>query len=90
MSEVEATWGRVVKVWWSLAWRGILFGFLAGAGTGFVIGFLGAMDGMSRESISLYSMVAGGAVGVPVGLWVVKTVLGKRFSDFRLALVSTS
>lgn len=90
MSEIEVTWGRVVKVWWSLAWRGILFGFLAGAGAGFVIGFLGAMGGMSRESTSLYSMLAGGAVGVPIGLWVVKTVLSKRFSDFRLALISTS
>lgn len=90
MSEVEITWGRVVKVWWSLAWRGILFGSLAGAGAGFVVGFVGAMGGMSRESISLYSMLAGGAVGVAIALWVVKTVLGKRFSDFRLALVSTS
>lgn len=90
MSEVEVTWGRVFKVWWSLAWRGILFGFLAGAGAGFVVGFLGAMGGMIRENISMYSMLAGGAVGVPIGLWVVKTVLGKKFSDFRLALVSTN
>lgn len=88
--EVEVTWGRVVKVWWSLVWRGLALGMLAGFGAGFIIGFAGAIGGMSRESIALYSMLAGGAAGIPVGMWVLKGVLRKRFSDFRLALISTS
>mgnify|MGYP001769822365 CR=1 FL=1 len=90
MSEVEVTWGRAVRVWWSLVWRTVLFGVLAGLGVGFVFSFLGSIAGMSQGSIFIYSTIAGYATGIPIGIWVLKTVLSKRFSDFRLALISTN
>lgn len=90
MNEVEVTWGRTVKVWWSLIWRTILFCSLAGFAVGFIIGFLGPVVGISRESAPLYSMLGGFVVGIPVAIWIVRTVLRTPFSDFRLALISTS
>ena len=79
MQEVELNWERAIKVWWSLAWRGVLFGFIAGFIAGFIVGALGFPN---------LGTLAGLVVGIPIGMWVVKLVLAKSFSDFRLALVS--
>ncbi len=35
MNEIDVTWGRATKVWWSLAWRSLLLPGVAG----FVVGF---------------------------------------------------
>lgn len=79
MQQVELSWERAIKVWWSLAWRGVLFGGIAGFVAGFIFGVLGLPN---------RSDVAGLVVGIPISVWVVKIVLAKSFSDFRLALVS--
>ena len=79
MNEVELNWARAIKVWWSLAWRGILFGSIAGFIAGFIVGYLGFGN---------LGALAGLVVGIPIGMWVVKLVLAKSFSDFRLALVA--
>ena len=79
MQEVELSWERAIKVWWSLVWRSLLFGGLAGGVAGFIVGILGFPH---------LGGLAGLVVGIPVGMWVVKLVLAKSFSDFRLALVA--
>lgn len=84
---LEVTWGRAVKVWWSLAWRGLLFGALAGFAAGFVLGVAGAVVGMSKGAIGLLGTIAGMVVAIPVGIWVVRNVLRKSWSDFRIAFV---
>ncbi len=84
---LEVTFARATKVWWSLAWRALLFGLLAGAAAGFVIGIVCAIAQVPQEQISRYGGLAGLVVGVPVGIWVVKTVLQKSWSDFRIVLV---
>ena len=88
MVEVELTWGRVVKVWWSLLWRGLLFGILVGAVLGFIIGFVGGVARIDKAIISPLCLMFGALSGIPVGLWVVKKVLQKRFGDFRIALLT--
>jgi ABC-type antimicrobial peptide transport system permease subunit len=79
MQEVELTWGRAIKVWWSLAWRGLLFGGLAGFVAGMIVGVLGGEP--------IHGSLAGFVMGIPIGMWVVKIILAKSFSDFRLALI---
>ena len=81
MNEVEVTWGRAIKVWWSLAWRGVLFGGVAGLIAGIIMMLAGAGESGVR---------AAGLIGIPVGMWVVKMVIGTEYSDFRIALVPTT
>jgi len=88
MNELEVTWGRALRVWWSIMWRALLFCFIAGFIAGFIVGFIGGMSGLDPKSIQLYAGIAGAAVGIPIGIWVVKTVLGKKYSEFRIALVA--
>jgi hypothetical protein len=84
---LDVTWTRALKVWWSLAWRGLLFGALAGGLAGFFVGVAGSAAGVQLETIRQLGSLAGLAVGIPVGLWVVRTILQKSWSDFRIVLV---
>jgi len=88
MVETDRTWGRMTRIWWSLAWRGLLFGCVAGLVAGFIVGFLGHMFGLDDEIGRLLAGCVAGIVSIPVGVWVVKVVLGKKFKDFRIALVA--
>ncbi|MBV8313498.1 MAG: hypothetical protein JOZ53_00930 [Planctomycetaceae bacterium] len=87
---VEITWGRATKVWWSLTWRWSLFVVITGFISGFVIGFLKSAAGASNQTIETVKIVAnwtGVFLGIPVYIWVVRSVLRKSWSDFRIALV---
>ena len=84
---VEITWGRATKVWWSLAWRGLLFGGITGGIFGFVIGLIMGAAGASMQTIGTVAYWTGVFIGIPVGIWVVRSVLRKSWSDFRIALV---
>ncbi len=87
MNEIDVTWGRATKVWWSLAWRSLLLPGVAGFVVGFIIGIVGAIVGASPETVSAISFFAGVGVGVPMVIWIVKLILSKNYSDFRVALV---
>jgi hypothetical protein len=84
---LEVTWGRAAKVWWSMIWRAVLFGGLGGAAAGFVLGVGMGVAGASVDTISRVTSVLGLVVGIPIGIWVVRNVLGKSWSDFRIVLV---
>ena len=79
--ELTVTWPRSIKVWWAVAWRGFLFGGLAGMVVGFIMGLVGLVR---------YAALAGVIVGLPIGVWAFKRVLQLSFSDFRIALISTN
>jgi hypothetical protein len=84
---LEVTWGRAAKVWWSLAWRTVVVGFLAGGLLGAVLGVVLAVAGKSPQEIAAVTTWAGFAVGLPVAIWAVRSVLKSSWSDFRIALV---
>ena len=86
---LDVTFSRATKVWWSLAWRAVLFGVLAGMAAGFVIGVIAVAAHVPRERMSTLGGVTGLAVGIPVGILVVQMVLRKSWSDFRIVLVPT-
>jgi len=48
MKELEATWSRVLEVWWSLVWRGVTVGIVAGIAADFVLEFVGAPSSQQR------------------------------------------
>jgi hypothetical protein len=90
MNELEVTWGYALRVWWSLFWRALLFSLVIGFVAGFLVGFFGGLAGMNPKAIPIFSGLAGMIGGIPIGIWVVKVVLQKRFSGYRLALVATN
>jgi hypothetical protein len=89
MQEIEVTWKHAIIIWWAVVWRTVLFVALAGMGVGLVLGFL--LAGMQdEEQVALVAETAGLLVGIPIGIWVMKTVLTRQFRDFRIALVPST
>ena len=78
MKEFEATWGRVLEVWWSLVWRGVTVGIVAGMAADFVLEFVGVPD---------YGQYVGAIAGFSGGIWAVRTAIRTSYSDFRIVLV---
>lgn len=78
MKESEATWGRVLEVWWSLVWRGVTVGIVAGMAVDFVLEFVGVPD---------YGKYVGAIAGFLGGIWAVRTAISTSYSDFRIVLV---
>lgn len=89
MKTLEVSWARATKIWWSLAWRSVLFGSIAGFIAGFVVGSLSSMMGDGRLT-NIYIQSAGLLVGIPVGILVVKIVLSKEFKDYRIVLIPST
>jgi hypothetical protein len=88
MEELEVTWERALTVWWSIAWRSGLFGFLAAFGIGIVIGFFGALLHFKPLFLHRLSFLTGILTGASVGIWAVKRVLAKKFAEFRIVLAA--
>lgn len=86
MEVVEATWTRVIKLWWSFFWRvslvSLVLGFLVGALLGVVLFAIGRED-----LVELAGGLVGYLVGIPVAIVVFKALLEMRWSDFQLKLV---
>ena len=62
MQEVEITWGRAIKVWWSLIWRGILYSAIAG----FILAFINDVAELNMPP-EVLSLVGSLMVGIPIG-----------------------
>lgn len=84
---VEVTWKRVVKVWWSLVWRYLLYSTLVGVGIGFILGLVLAIVGAFPEVIAKICGITGLVFAIPVSIVVTRIVLKKRYSDFKIALI---
>jgi hypothetical protein len=90
--ELEITWNRVVRVWWSYLWRNLLaivaslaVGGVFGALMGFALGFAG----ISPDSIQKLAMPVGMLIGLAISVVPVKMILGKDFGEFKLVLVES-
>ena len=78
MTELVATWNRVLEFWWSLVWRGVTIGIVAGIAANFVLEFVGVPD---------YSKYVGAIAGLFGGIWAVREAIRTHHSGFRIVLV---
>lgn len=89
--ELEITWTRTIKVWWSYFWRNliaIVVAILAGAIIGFILGFIMGTLGISSQTIRFVVAPISGIIGLLISIVPMKMILGKNFGEFRLVLVS--
>src|SRR4030095_8632499 len=88
--ELEITWSRAVRVWWSYVWRNliaIVVSMLVGMVIGAVIGFiLGAM-GVPVRVIQIVLAPIAFVMGMAISIVPMKMILGKDFGEFRLVLL---
>ena len=89
--ELEITWGRVVRVWWSYFWRNlvvILAAMILGGMVGFVVGLIMGMLGASMATVQYVTAPLGVVIGLVLSVIPMKMILGKDFGEFRLVLIS--
>ncbi|PKG80627.1 hypothetical protein CXF85_21110 [Colwellia sp. 75C3] len=90
--ELEITWDRVVRIWWSFLWRNllaILGAIVIGAIVGFILGLILGIIGVPTETIKMIVQPIGFLIGLGISVIPLKMVLGKNFGEFRLVLIST-
>ena len=87
MNELEVTWQRALLIWWSLIWRIIVI-FALGFAILNLIQFGLEAIGMGAELVSSIRPMASLFVIVLAGIWSIRSVLTKRYSEFRLVLES--
>lgn len=86
---VEVTYMRAFKVWWSLLWRSALFTFLMAAVGSFTIGFILRIDLLAPANTikKIVCQALFFIIGLLVNIAIMRIVLKKRYSDFRIALI---
>jgi len=87
MEEVEITWLRVTKIWWSLIWRGVIYGLILGIVISIPLSMGAAALSLDQAQAERVIQNITGICGLLLGIWVLKIVLGKNYSDFRIALL---
>jgi hypothetical protein len=90
MQELEMTWERVMRVWWLIAWRGLLGGWILAVALAFLLGEAGGRLGLDFPTTAAIATAVSSLAGLAWGLLVVKWALKKNYKDFRLALVAKS
>jgi len=88
--ELEVTWKRATKVWWSYLWRNLIalvFAMIIAAIMGAILGFVLGSVGASTETIQIVAMPIGVITGILMSIVPVKMILNKDFGEFRLVLI---
>jgi hypothetical protein len=86
---LDITWGRVLRIWWLIAWRSLTGAVFIGVVIGAIVGFVGALAGVPRSVVTLTAPIIGGVVGLGWGVVVIRMALKKNYRGFRLALIAT-
>lgn len=89
MVEVELTWGRILKIWWNLLWRYLLYALIFGLVIGFFIVIVMRFARFDKATYDLMVLIMATITALIVSIWVVKNVFQKkRFGDFRIVLLT--
>ena len=83
---LEVTWERTLSIWWSYAWRCVLFSMLLGAFLGFCGGFIVGIAGRPDLGAAVGALL-GWLGGIVMSFVVLRIVLRKSFTEFSIRLV---
>lgn len=87
MEELEVTWFRVIKVWWSLTWRIVIYGMIFGIVVSLPLGLATTALGLDEALANHVTRNIPTLAALLLGIWVTRVVLRKTYSDFRIVLV---
>lgn len=77
---MNITWGKTISVWWSAAWRGVLYGFIGGFVLGFIGGFAAALT-HTPDKAAIYGMIGGYIAAIPASILALKQALSKHLAS---------
>lgn len=74
---MQISWRTALSVWWSVAWRGAIYGFVGGCVLGAIGGFVAAISG-SPEKATDYGTIGGWIASLPASILALKHALPKH------------
>jgi hypothetical protein len=83
--ELNITWGKVLRVWWSFTWRTAV----GGAALGMIAGLIAVIAGMEGTGADTFILSVGLAASLPITIICFRMILGKRLGRMRLVLVES-
>jgi hypothetical protein len=89
--ELEITWSRVIRIWWSFFWRNlicIVVTMLIGMVFGFIVGFIMGAMGFPPRVIMFVTGPIGLVMGLAISVVPLKLILGEDYGEFRLVLLA--
>jgi len=81
------TWGDAVQVWWSLAWRSVVFILPASFIVGAILGLVMSVANIPIEPYRVPMQLLGAAIAICISIWIIKGLLNKSYRGFRLVVV---
>lgn len=85
-SNESVTWSMAARVWWSLTWRTLVFIFPVVFVVGLIFGVVMAMADIPLEPYALVVQLAGASISLIMSIWIIKTLLSKRYSTFSISV----
>jgi len=85
---VEVTWGRALRIWWSIVWRYLLFSVAAAFSVRIIVGIVGALLGLSRPTVEIITGLVGAFAGAAISIGVIRSVFRKELTEFRSSLIA--
>ena len=76
-----------LKIWWAMLWRTIPLAILVSLLAGIVIGTISGVMGVDSNEVQIPASIAGGLLGLYVSVKVIKHLMTKGFSGYRLVVV---
>lgn len=76
---MKITWKQTLPVWWSVAWRGFLYGLVGGFILGFIGGVIAAMNDPSMATT--YGRIGGYVAAIPASMLAIKQALSAHLDS---------
>jgi len=77
---MNITWRKALSVWWSVAWRGVFYGTVAGFVLGCIGGVLAAVT-RHPEKATLFGLIGGYVGSIPASMLGLKQALSKHLAS---------
>lgn len=77
---MKVSWSKALSVWWSMAWRGLIYSVLAS----FVLGAIGGVIAVvihSPEKARVYGEIGGYIGSIPASMLALKQTLSKHLAS---------
>lgn len=85
---LDKTFARTLVVWWAFTWRVSIISLFGAVFAGFVSGLVATGLGFETRTVVTWIQSSFFIVGIPVGMLVMRIVLLKNYSSFRIEFVS--
>jgi len=85
---VEVTWGRALRIWWSIVWRDLLLAVAVALPVRVIVSIVCALLGLSQPMAEIITGMVTTFAGIAISIGVIRSVFRKELMAFRSSLIA--